>query len=65
MPTTNDLINSTYQETWTNAQACQEYEEWLDAEDARRKALADERRRMFELWTRTSDEMDEYDEDDF
>lgn len=66
MPSVNDLINSAYEETWSNAQACQEYDEWLDAEDARRKALAAERRRIFHLYTRTQEEIEgdpDYDKD--
>jgi hypothetical protein len=66
MPTMNDLINASYQDSWSNAQACQEYEDWLDAEDARRKYLQEERRRVFLLWTRSQEEIEadpDYDED--
>lgn len=58
MPTTDDLINTSYQEKFEDTQANEEYDEWLEKEDERRKALAAERKRIFHLYCRTAEEIE-------
>jgi hypothetical protein len=57
MLTTNDLISTTYREAFDNAQACTEYDQWLDAEDTRRRELA-EARRVFHIYCRTQEDVE-------
>jgi hypothetical protein len=36
----------------------EDYDEWMRQEDARRKALSEERKRIFHLYTRTQEEIE-------